>query len=177
VKICILTLVVYLFILSRSFGAEVNSSNDFYLGLGSGFDLPGTTWVTKYNIGYSNDFLLGYKMDETWNFQLELEQVVFTGQILNHNDYRELIEIKFVFDGPSWQPYLLIGSNWLTLVGAFVSGSSSPNFNAVGGVGVQFDLWPKVHFFVEGKYNYSLNINQNISFSDVPVLGGLLVGF
>lgn len=87
--------------------------------------------------GYSDDLILGYNIDKSFDFQLELEQVVFTGQSSTHNDYRELIEIKYVFDGPDWQPYLLLGSNWLTLAGAFVSGSTSPNFNAIGGVGVQ----------------------------------------
>lgn len=150
------------------------TNNEFYLGLGTGIDLPGSNWDPTYYVGSATGLFFGYGFDNNWGVLLDLEQDLFTGNGTNLYNFRGLIDLKYAFSVVGWQPYLLTG---LGLVAQSLSpvANNTTNFDALFGAGIQFDVAPKTHFFVETKCNFILS--QTTAFTDVPITAGMWVGF
>ena len=151
-----------------------NTNKGFYLGLGTGIDLPGNNWDPTYYVGSATSLFFGYGFDNNWGVLLDLEQDLFTGNGTNLYNFRGLIDLKYAFSVTGWQPYLLAGSG---LVAQSLSpvANNTTNFDALFGAGVQFDVAPKTHLFIETKYN--LILSQTTSFTDLPITAGAWVGF
>jgi hypothetical protein len=150
-----------------------DNENPVYLGIGTGADLPGSKWDTNYLLGGGANVFLGYKLDRNLSVQLNVEEWFFTGTGYSLDNYRVLAEAKYTFDGQGWQPYVLIGAGPVFQV-LSPSGDSTTNFDALGGLGIQFDLAPRTHFYIEAKANFIMS--QSTTFSDVPVGAGIWVG-
>ncbi len=144
-----------------------------YLGLGTGLDLPSSNWDPTYYVGSTTNLLFGYGFDSNWGLQLDLEQLLFTGNGTNLYNFRGMVDLKYAFSVVGWQPYLLAGTG-LVVQSLSPVANSTTNFDALIGAGVQFDLWPKTHLFVEAKYNFILS--QTTTFTDLPITAGLWVG-
>jgi Outer membrane protein beta-barrel domain len=151
-----------------------NTGKEFYLGLGTGIDLPGNNWDPNYYVGSATSLFFGYGFDNNWGVLLDLEQDLYTGNGTNLYNFRGLIDIKYAFSVTGWQPYLLVGSG---LVAQSLSplANSTTNFDALFGAGVQFDVAPKTHLFIETKFN--LILSQTTAFTDLPITAGVWVGF
>jgi hypothetical protein len=151
-----------------------NSSGEFYLGLGTGLDLPGNNWDPTYYIGSAADIFCGIGLDNNWALQLDLNQDLFTGNGTNLYNFRGLLDLKYAFSGKGFQPYLLAGSG-LVYQSLSPSAANTTNFDGLIGVGIQFEVASKTHLFIETKYN--LILSQTTSFTDLPISAGLWVGF
>jgi Outer membrane protein beta-barrel domain len=148
-------------------------SNPFYVGLGTGADLPGDNWNSDYYLAGVADVFGGYQVDKNWAAQLEVEEEFFTGGGTSLYDLRVLAEAKYAFGGEGLQPYLLAGPG-VVFQTLSPTGDSTANFDALGGAGVQFDLAPRTHLFLEAQGNFILS--RTTTFLDVPVSAGLWVG-
>jgi hypothetical protein len=149
-------------------------SGGFYLGLATGADLPGTNWDPTYYVGSMTDLLVGYGFDQNLGIQADLGQGIYTGNGTNLYQFRGLVDLKYTFNVVGWQPYLIAGAGTV-FQSLSPSGVSTTNFDGQAGAGVQFDLLPKTHLFIEGKYN--LILSQTTTFGDIPLTAGLLIGF
>jgi hypothetical protein len=152
---------------------EAPTAHPLYLGIGTGVDLPGSNWDSNYLAGGGAQGFAGYNLDKNWAAQLGLEEWFFTGGGTSLFNFRVLAEAKYTFDGAGWQPYLLAGPG-LVFQALSPTGDTASNFDALAGVGAQFDLAPQAKFFLEAKYNFILP--ETGSYQDVPVDFGLLVG-
>jgi hypothetical protein len=155
--------------------------NPFYLGLGVGEDEPLTNWDTNYVVGGEANALFGYALDKSWAVQLDAAEYFFTGTGYSLYQFRALIEAKYTFDGHGWQS-VFVGKGWQSyllagpgLVFQYLSpfGESTSNFDALLGFGVQCDLAPRTHLFLEAKFNFIMS--QSTTFFDIPVSAGIWV--
>jgi hypothetical protein len=147
--------------------------SDWYLGLGTGADLPGSNWNSNYFVGGGAEGFLGCQFDKSWAAQLALEEWFYTGGGSSLYNLRVLAEAKYAFGGDGWQPYLLAGPG-LVFQTFSPTGDNTANFDALAGVGAQFDLAAKTRFYIEAKYNFIMS--QTTTFTDLPVAAGLSVG-
>jgi hypothetical protein len=149
-----------------------NNSDSFYLGFGTGVDLPGTNWSSNYALGGGAQLFGGYAFDKNWALRLDEENWFFEGTNFSLYNFRSLASIKYTFSVEGWQPYLLLGGG-IVYQTLSTTGSSSINLDALGGLGVQFDMTADTHFFVEARYNFILPSTG--SFQDVPLTAGIWV--
>jgi len=156
------------------FGQATDTGKDrIYIGLGTGADLPGSNWDPDYYLGGGADVFGGYQLDKNWAGQLDVQEWFFAGGGLSLNNVRVLAEAKYSFEGNGFQPYLLAGPG-LVFQSLSIGGESTTNFDAAGGLGIQFDLAPRTHLFLEAKANFILS--QSTTFTDYPISAGLWVG-
>jgi len=155
------------------YAQEASLAHPLYLGLGAGLDLPGSNWDPNYLVGGGVEAFAGYSLDRNWAAQLGLEEWIFTGAGKSLFNFRLMAEAKYTFDGQGWQPYLLAGPG-LVFQALSPSGDSTCNFDALAGLGAQFDLAPQTKFFIEVKYNFILP--ETGSYQDVPADLGFSVG-
>lgn len=154
--------------------ADNNGEGYFYAGLGTGADIPSNNWNSNFYVGSGANVFLGYQADENWSAQLNADEWFFTGSGYSLLNIRTIGEIKYSFAAQGWQPYLLAGAG--TVFQTITPGAASTaNFDALGGLGVQFDVAPRTHIFIEAKYNFI--ISQVLTSTDVPLSAGLWVGF
>lgn len=144
-----------------------------YIGLGTGADLPGSNWDPDDYLGGGADLFGGYQFDPNWAGQIDVEEWFFTGGGSELYNLRALAEAKYTFENPGWQPYLLAGAG-LVFQSLSPAGDSTANFDALGGVGAQFDLAPRTHLYLQAKVNFILS--ETTTFMDVPIQAGLWVG-
>lgn len=152
---------------------DADGSGSLYIGIGTGAALPGSNWDSDYYVGGGANLFGGYELDKNLAVQLDVEEWFFTGGGSSLYNIRTLLEAKYSFDGQGWQPYVLLGPG-LVFQNLSPSGDSTSNFDALGGLGVQFDLAPKTHLFLEAKYNFIMS--QSTTFTDLPLSAGLWVG-
>lgn len=157
-------------------GSESNNGSEIgkiYLGVGTGADLPGSNWNSDYYVGGGAGGFVGYQLDKNLAGQVAGEEWFFTGGGSTLLNFRILVEAKYIFEGQGWQPYVLAGPGFVfqTLM---PTGDNTTNFDALAGLGAQFDLAPKTRLFIEAKYN--LILPERGSFADLPVSAGLSVG-
>jgi len=150
------------------------STGGFYLGLGTGLDLPGTNWDPTYYVGGFTNLFGGYGFDNNLALQLDLVQGIYTGNGTNLYNFRGLVDLKYAFSVVGWQPYLL-GGLGVAYQSLSPVAATTTNFDWLLGAGFQFDLWPKTHLFVEAKYNFIMS--QTTTFTDLPITAGLWLGF
>lgn len=178
-------LLILIFILGTTFAfADTRTGDDsnakttskgsdyFFLGFGGGADLPGTNWSPNYTIGGGAQVFGGYAFDKNWAVRLDEESWFFEGMGYSLYNFRSLASIKYTFTMDGLQPYLLAGGG-LVFQSVSVTGTTSVNLDALGGLGVQYDLTADTHLFVEGRYNFILPSAG--SFQDVPITAGLWV--
>lgn len=155
-------------------GADTTAPpSNWYLGFGTGVDLPGSNWNSDYFAGGGAQAFLGYRLDKDWAAQLDLEPWYFMGGADALNNLRTLLELKYTFGGQGLQPYLLAGAG-MVFQTIYPTGDNTSNFDALAGVGVQVGLGGQSHLFLETKFNFILP--QNGSYNDVPITAGVWVG-
>jgi hypothetical protein len=159
--------------LASSVFAQETPVNPVYIGLGTGVDMPGSGWDPNYLLAGGANALVGYTLDKNLAVQLEGDEWFFTGTGYSLYQLRVLAEAKYTFEGRGWQPYVLAGPG-MVFQSISPSGDSTSNFDALVGAGVQFDLAPRTHVFVEAKANFILS--QSTTFLDIPVSAGIWVG-
>jgi hypothetical protein len=155
-------------------GSDTKTTSDngaFFLGFGGGADLPGTNWSSNYTMGGGAQIFGGYSFDKNWALTLDVENWFFEGSAFSLYNLRTLASVKYTFTVEGWQPYLLIGAGLVDQ--GLSTGGSGANLDALGGLGVQFDMTADTHFFVEAKYNFILPSSG--SFQDVPITAGIWV--
>lgn len=144
-------------------------------------DEPELNWPS-YQVGIGASLLAGYNLDPYWAVQLDTEQFGFTDEGDSLYNFRASVEVKYTFNGKGWQSvfvgkgwqsYLLVGSG-IVFQSSSPSGGSATNFDALWGLGLQWDLALRTHLFVEAKYNYI--VSQTTTFTDIPLTVGLWVG-
>ena len=155
--------------------ADVSSNPDAYpyIGIGTGADLPGSHWDSDYYAGGGANVFGGYQLDPNWAGQIDVEEWFFTGGGNALYNLRVVAEAKYTFGGKGWQPYVLLGPG-LVFQSLSPTGDSTANFDALGGLGAQFDLAPRTHLFLEAVCNFIMS--QTTTFSDIPISAGLWVG-
>jgi hypothetical protein len=177
-----LILFLSVLILTSSVFAQETPSNPLYMGLGIGVDEPGTNWDANYLVGGEANALFGYALDKSWAVQLDGEEYFFTGTGYSLYNVRVLAEAKYTFDGNGWQS-IFVGKGWQSylLAGPGIvfqslspSGDSTANFDALLGLGLQWDLAPRTHLFLEAKFNFIMS--QSTTFFDIPLSTGIWVG-
>ncbi len=149
------------------------SPSDWYLGFGTGVDLPGSNWDTDFQAGGGAQAFLGYRLGKDWAAQLDVEQWYFMGGANALNNLRALLELKYTFGGKGLQPYIVAGAGTV-FQSIYPSGDNTANFDALGGLGIQADLGGQSHFYLEAKYNFIMP--QSGSYNDVPITAGVWVG-
>jgi hypothetical protein len=159
--------------LTSSVFAQETASNPVYLGLGTGLDIPGSGWDPHYSLAGGANAFAGYTLDKNLAVQLDGDEWFFTGSGYSLYQFRLLAEAKYTFDGKGWQPYVLAGPG-MVFQSLSPSGGSTSNFDGLVGAGVQFDLAPRTHLFVEAKLNFIMS--QTTTFVDVPMNIGIWVG-
>jgi hypothetical protein len=147
-------------------------SDSFYLGFGAGVDFPGTNWSSNYALGGGAQLFGGYSIDKNWAVQLNEENWFFEGTAFSLYNFRSLASVKYTFSMEGWQPYLLAGGGIIYQI-LSATGASTTNLDALGGLGVQFDVTTDTHFFVEARYNFILPSTG--SFQDIPFNAGIWV--
>src|SRR5665213_364568 len=153
---------------------QTTSGNNgaFFLGFGAGADLPGSNWSSNYTIGGGAQVFGGYAFDKNLAVRLDEDNWFFEGTAFSLFNFRSLASIKYTFSVEGWQPYILLGGGMVYQT-LSATGTSSTNLDALGGLGVQFDLTADTRFFVEARYNFILPSTG--SFQDVPITAGLWV--
>ncbi len=149
------------------------SESQFILGVGTGVDLPGSSWDPNYLLAGGTNVFVGYAFDKNLSVLLNGESWFFTGSGYSLYQLRTLIEAKYTFDGQGFQPYVLLGPG-MVFQTISPSGASTSNFDALAGIGAQFDVAPRTHLFIEAKYNFIMS--QSTTFGDIPINAGLWVG-
>jgi hypothetical protein len=152
--------------------ATSTGGDSFYLGFGTGTDLPSNNWSSNYTLGGGAQVFAGYAFDKNWAVQLNEESWFFEGTAFSLYNFRSLASVKYAFSVEGWQPYLLLGGG-VVFQTLSATGSSSANLDALGGFGFQFDMTADTHFFVEGRYNFILPSTG--SFQDIPLTAGIWV--
>jgi hypothetical protein len=166
-------LVLGIFILAAAAFAQETPANPVYIGLGTGIDMPGSGWDPNYLLAGGANAFVGYTLDKNLAVQLDGDEWFFTGTGYSLYQFRVLAEAKYTFEGQGWQPYVLAGPG-IVFQSLSPSGDSTSNFDGLIGAGVQFDLAPRTHLFVEAKANFILS--QTTTFMDIPVSAGIWVG-
>jgi hypothetical protein len=148
----------------------VSSKNNdaFFIGFGTGMDLPGSGWDKNYTLGGGAQAFAGYLFDKDWALRADVDNWFFEGNSFSLYHLRTILSIKYTFDAKGWQPYLLAGPG---IVCSSLLGVSAVNFDALVGLGVQFDLTADSRFFVEGQYNFDLPTGSSLE--DIPITAGI----
>jgi len=178
VKKALFLILAFMVVRTHAFADTSNGADPaergFYFGLGTGAELPGSNWNPDYMVGGGANVFGGTALDKNWAGQLNLEEWFFTGGGTSLFNFRLLAEIKFTFEGKGFQPYLLAGPG-IVFQTLSPTGDTTSNFDALAGLGGQWDLGGRAHLFLEAKYNFI--ISETTTFTDIPVNAGLWVGF
>ncbi len=161
----------------------VTAFQNGYIGLGVGADVTGSSWNSNsltYGVGGIGDVFGGYRFDKNLALQVEAQNFIvegtYTNQIISQYNLRGLVEVKYTFDSPIAQPYLLAGGGVvysdLNLTNSY---NVSVNVDALGGLGVEFPVNPGTYAFVEGKYNFILSSGSSLQ--DIPITAGIWTAF
>jgi len=146
------------------------SGSPLYAGVGGMVDQPLTGWDTGNYLGLGGSLFGGYRVDDTWSVQFDIDQLVYSGGGNTLYNARFLAEAKYTFLGESLQPYLLAGPG-LVFQALSPSSFSTVNLTVVLGAGVQFDLGSPYHLFVEAKDHFVLP--QGGIQMDLPITAGI----
>jgi outer membrane protein OmpA-like peptidoglycan-associated protein len=160
-------------------GAQVSSdslNNGWFMGFGLGADIPAKNWQSAYPVGGGGEFSFGYDFNRVLALELDVDDFYFSGTnfagAVSDDELRLLPTLRLRLSNGPVRPYLTAGA------GLDVQFQSAPNdnltqgyFDAAFGFGMEFQVDPSVSLFVEGKYN--LIFTNQVTGSDIPVLGGL----
>lgn len=178
-----LSLVVGLFAMGISnparVGAQVSADSEpsqWFMGFGLGADIPANNWQSAYQVGGGGEFSFGYDFNRVLALELDVDDFYFSGTnyagAVSDDELRLLPTLRLRLTNGMVRPYLTAGA------GMDVQFQTPPNgslteayFDAAFGLGMEFQVDPSVSLFVEGKYN--LIFANNVTGSDIPVLGGL----
>jgi hypothetical protein len=151
----------------------VSPPSDWYMGFGTGVDLPGSNWDKDYLAGGGAQAFLGYRLSKKWAAQLDVEPWFFMGGSNALNNVRGVLELKYTFAGKKLQPYVLVGAGMVYQT-IYPTGDNTTNFDALGGLGIQTTLGGQSHIYLEAKYNVILP--KSGSSTDVPITAGVWAG-
>lgn len=131
-------------------------AGNMYFGIGAGVDVPVSP--SGGTVGIGGDVILGYAFDKNVAVQLDIDNFVVSSNGASTYELRPLAEVKYTFDAQNFKPYLLggLGMSVVFLPSSGLSGSASTasNFDAVMGVGAQFDLGGGTDLFIQAKSNF-----------------------
>jgi len=161
--------------------AGESSDGHFYVGVGGGIDVPTQNINPVYQLAGAAEAQVGYAFSPEVAVQVQvdnqLDDATLSGAATSVYGLRPVAEMKLSAPIDRFSPYLLAGA------GAniqFASGagqtSSATSFDAVGGLGAQYDLGGAA-IYVEGKYNFAFvnNVPNVTTVQDVPVEAGVNV--
>lgn len=151
-------------------------NGQWFMGFGVGADIPANNWQSAYQVGGGGEYSLGYDFNRVLAIELDVDDFYFSGTnyvgAVSDDELRLLPTLRLRFSNATVRPYLTAGA------GMDVQFQSPPNsslteayFDAAFGFGMEFQIDPSVALFAEGKYN--LIFANNVTGSDIPVLGGL----
>jgi hypothetical protein len=154
-----------------------------YIGVGAGADLTGSSWNSAgvtYGLGGVGDVFGGFQFDKSLSIQAEVQnsiaEGIYAANIISQYNLRGLLEVKYAFDVPVCQPYLLAGGGVVyTLLNQANAYTTSVNADVLGGLGLQFPVSSVSYLFLEGKYNFILS--STTSLQDIPVTAGIWTAF
>ncbi len=117
-----------------------------YIGIGTGLDVTGSNWNSAsvtYGLGGIGDVFGGIQFDKSLSIQAEIQNFIaegiYTTNIISQYNLRGLVEVKYAFDMPGCQPYLLAGGGAVyTLLNQANAYTTSVNADVLGGLGFQF---------------------------------------
>jgi hypothetical protein len=147
-----------------------DSDSTFYLGLGTGINLPVQNWNPNFELGGGGDFFAGFPLDRQWAVQFDVDQWFFNGAGFSIYDLRLMPTLRWKAPGGKLHPYFLAGLGYdLQFAATTGAASSAPGLTA--GAGLQWDLAPREHLFLETKLNFLFY--DGTTLEDFPILAGL----
>jgi hypothetical protein len=173
-----------LFVSSLAFAAdktaETASNGQFYLGLGGGIDVPTQNVNPAYKLGGAAEAQFGYAFSPEVAVQVQvdnnLDDATIAGIATSVYGLRPVAELKLSAPIDRFSPYLLAGAgvNVQFASATGLASSTNTSFDAVGGLGAQYDLGGAA-IYVEGKYNFAFvnNVPNVSTIQDIPVEAGV----
>jgi hypothetical protein len=151
--------------------AKSSIVSPWYLGIGLGTAVPTQDWSTNYVLGGGGMISAGYRLDSTLALQADLNPWFFTGGGYSTYDTRAFCDLRFNMPGKGFVAYFLIGPGY-DIQADSPGGYNTSSLAGNAGIGLQFDVHPGEHIFLEGRYN--VLFYNNLTQQDVPILFGLL---
>jgi outer membrane protein OmpA-like peptidoglycan-associated protein len=160
-------------------GAQVSSdslNSEWFMGFGLGADIPAYNWQSAYPVGGGGEFSFGYDFNRVLALELDVDDFYFSGTnyagSVSDDELRLLPTFRLRLSSGPVRPYLTAGAGVDVQFQAPPHGNLTQGyFDAAFGLGMEFQVDPSVSLFLEGKYN--LIFTNQVTGSDIPVLGGL----
>src|SRR5579859_2871730 len=74
-------------------------TDQWYLGIGTGFSWPIQGWNPNYYLGGGGRIFIGDRFDRDWALQFNIDQWYWTGGGFTSNDLRFVPELKWIGEG------------------------------------------------------------------------------
>ncbi len=143
----------------------------WYMALSLGVNVPAQDWDTNYILGGGGILAAGYRLNSTLALQVDMNPWFYTGAGNSIYDTRAFCDLRFNIPSKGYVTYILIGPGYDVQVNN-PSGYNTSSLAANVGLGMQFDVHPGEHIFLEGRYN--VLFYNNVTQQDVPILFGLM---
>ena len=163
---------------SSAFAAE-SADGHFYAGVGGGIDIPTQNINPVYQLAGAAEAQAGYAFSPEVAVQVQvdnhLDDAALSGVATSVYGLRPVAELKLSAPIDRFSPYVLAGAGAnIQFVSAAGQTNSNTSFDAVGGLGAQYDLGGAA-IYVEGKYNFAFvnNVPNVTTVQDIPVEAGV----
>jgi len=163
---------------SSVFAAE-SADSHFYVGVGGGIDIPTQNINPAYQLAGAAEAQVGYAFSPEVAVQVQvdnqLDDATLSGVATSVYGLRPAAELKLSAPIDRFSPYVLAGAGAnIQFASAVGQTNSTTSFDAVGGLGAQYDLGGAA-IYVEGKYNFAFvnNVPNVTTVQDIPVEAGV----
>jgi hypothetical protein len=163
-------------LIAQESGDEGNGSTStplspWFMGTGLGAVIPSENFDPNFPLGGSALLFAGYRLDSHTALQLDLSPVFYTGGGDTLSDGRTFLNLRYSLPSKGYITYFLLGPGYDF---QFNSGSWYNTASLAGdvGLGMQFDIHPGEHIFLEARYDVLLY--QNVTQQDIPIFFGLM---
>jgi opacity protein-like surface antigen len=156
---------------SNQASMQASVRSPWYLGISLGAAIPAQDWDSDYSLGGGGVLSAGYRLNSTLALQVDLNPWFFTGGGNSIYDTRTFCDLRFNIPGKGFVTYFLIGPGYDVQVDN-PSGYYTSTLAMNLGLGLQFDVHPGEHIFLESRYN--ILFYNNLTQQDVPILFGLM---
>jgi hypothetical protein len=158
---------------AKTASSSSSAEGQAYLGIGVGGDIPVSP--STGNAGLGGEVMAGYSFDKNMAIQLEVDNFIVRVDKTAFMDafdvyeLRPLAEFKYTFDSKDVFPYVFVGAG---VNMEMTTADTTTNFDAVGGLGVQYDLGNKVNLYLQAKYNFIFATGTTTQ--DLPIEAGVV---
>ncbi len=166
-------------------GAQA-SAGPWFLSVAGGIDVPAQNWIPAYSLGGGGQVAAGYRLSEEWAVELDLDDFYFSGSGITTgavSDYesRVLPTARYSFrTGSDIRPYVLAGLGIdLQFLSGPAGGALATSFAMAAGLGVEWEMDPRMFLFAEGKWDLLAADGPNhttVTGQDMPALAGVRWG-